>query len=151
MGGPCAKNGFAALSFLSSETTTNGSKDKEILSEKLKLHMRVTIVFVTQLSQVFVQDGAPCHRAKVTNSFLEDNKIELLKWPGNSQELNPRENLWTNVKNNGLEKITCCRVGKVDERSLDEKISHEYFQNPIDSMPKRMKVVIKVREGNIEG
>ena len=113
--------------------------------------MRVTIVFVTQLSQVFVQDGAPCHRAKVTNSFLENNKIELLKWPVDSQELNPRKNLWTNVKNNGLEKIRCCRVGKVDERSLDEKISQEYFQNPIDSMTKRMKVVIKDREGNIKG
>ena len=47
---------------------------------------------------VFMQDGAPCHTAKSIKTFLANESIELLDWPGNFPDLNPNENLWELVK-----------------------------------------------------
>jgi len=43
---------------------------------------------------IFQQDLAPCHCSKKVKKFLSDNNIAVLKWPGNSTDLNPIENLW---------------------------------------------------------
>jgi transposase len=37
----------------------------------------------------FLQDGAPCHKAK---------KVMVINWPGNSPDLNPIENAWNYIK-----------------------------------------------------
>ena len=46
-----------------------------------------------------MQDGAPCHRAKIATQFLKSKKIQILDWPGSNPDLNPIENLWTDLKN----------------------------------------------------
>ena len=61
--GAMSRNGVAALSFLPPGTTMNGRKYVQMLSEKLKLYLQV------HNCQIFMQDGAACHRSKVAKIF----------------------------------------------------------------------------------
>ena len=40
-----------------------------------------------------MQDNVPCHKAKIVLCFLEDEVIAVIKWPPQSPEMNPLENV----------------------------------------------------------
>ena len=90
--GAMSVNGTAALYFLPVGVTMNGSPYVNLLREKLQLHMAV------HQCSVFMHDGAPCHRFKVVQSFLDQPRINMLEWRGNSPDLNPIENLWSTME-----------------------------------------------------
>ena len=69
--GAMSKNVVAALSFLPQGTTMNEPKYMQMLSEKLELHLQV------HNCQIFMQDGAPCHRSKIAKNFLDSNNIDF--------------------------------------------------------------------------
>ena len=41
-----------------------------------------------------MQDNAPYHKAKTELSFLEKEGIAVMKWPPQSSDMNPLENVW---------------------------------------------------------
>ncbi len=100
----------------------------------------------------FQQDNAPCHKAQIISDwFLEhDNEFTLLKWPPQSPDLNPIEHLWDVV-----EREICIRDVQLtnllqlrdDIMSIWTKISEECFQHIVESMPRRMKAVLKAKGG----
>ena len=46
----------------------------------------------------YIPYHAPCHRSKVLQGFIDQQRINTLEWPGNSPELNSIENLWSIMK-----------------------------------------------------
>lgn len=50
------------------------------------------------VSLIYMQDNAPCHKADVVTQFFEDEGIEVLHWPAKSPDLNPIEIIWATIK-----------------------------------------------------
>ncbi len=87
----------------------------------------------------------------ISDWFLEHvSEFTLLKWPPQSPDLNPIEHLWDVVE---LE----IRIMDVQPANLQQlhdaimpiwtKISEECFQHLIESMPRRIKAVLKAKGG----
>ncbi len=90
-------------------------------------------------------------KRKSSRRFLEhDNDFNLLKWPAQSPDLNPIEHLWDVVER----EIRIMDVQPTNLQQLHDaimsiwtKISEECFQHLVESMPQRIKAVLKAKRG----
>uniref|UniRef100_A0A914DDE5 Tc1-like transposase DDE domain-containing protein n=1 Tax=Acrobeloides nanus TaxID=290746 RepID=A0A914DDE5_9BILA len=112
---------------------------------------------------VFMQDGAPSHKAEETQNLIRDNVPEFIKvdispqrdngeWPPNSPDLNVMDySIWSI-----LEAEACSK----SHQSIDalkkswtkawNNISQDVIDRAVDDFPKRLKKCIEADGGHFE-
>jgi len=97
-------------SFLSREWWKVTSISKFSNEDWFQICKRLFLVVRVFFNKIF--HLAPCHCSKKVKKFLSDNNIAVLKWPDNSPDLNPIENLWALIKKE-LQKSDCTTTSKL--------------------------------------
>ena len=135
--------GVGNLVFLPRNVSINKERYLELLWDNLEECYEKT------RATVFQQDGAPCHTAKDVIQWFDDCALDLIRdWPSNSPDLSPIENLWAIIKAKLRNKdTTTLEKLKVEIQKCWDEFSPEILQNLADSVPNRLKEVIK-RRGN---
>ena len=97
---------------------------------------------------IYQQDNAPCHRAAKVEDWFKNHHIPVLKWPSNSPDLNPIENLWYWLDHN-LGKLQIYNVDQLQDsvRSLLLSCPCELTANLVDSMPQHITDCLKTKGG----
>ena len=98
------------------------------------------------LRWVYMQDNDPKHTSRRVKSWFIENRVAVMDWPAQSPDLNPIENLWTDVK----EAVYIQKPNNQQElwqvvQNAWNNIPLERCQNLINPMPNRCKAVIKNR------
>lgn len=97
---------------------------------------------------IFMHDNDPKHKAKSVTEWIESRKFECMDWPPQSPDLNPLENLWSGLKRR-LNAYSAPPKGlnELWERVTEvwNSIDAETCKKLIESMPNRMKEVIKAK------
>ena len=97
---------------------------------------------------VLQQDNDPKHVSKKAKAWISEHNIEVLPWPSCSPDLNPIENVWSDVK-----KRVYARDSKPNNDDelwymvLEEwnNTSAAYITELYNSLPRRIKAVIKAK------
>jgi (2Fe-2S) ferredoxin len=94
----------------------------------------------------FQDDGAPCHRAKVVIRKCKELGIRQIPWPGQSPDCNVIENVWSVLKSKVREHNpkTLNQLKATIHQVWYNEITPEYCKRLINSMPTRLKSVIRV-------
>lgn len=134
--------GLGNLSFI--DGTVNAPKYQEIL----KQHLIPSVKRLVPPGRTFMfqQDNASCHTAKSTRTWFENKRITVLGWPANSPDLNVIEEVWHKMKQklrNSPQRTKESLKAKIEE--IWESFSVEECAQLVNSMPKRVKAVIKAK------
>ena len=130
------------------EGTMNGAKYISMLNSRLLPQIRN---WFEQQPCIFQQDSAaPCHTAKAVYAWFKTNKIKVLKWPGNSPDMNPIESMWNQLKDE------IHNVPITTKVQLIQRLIQVWFHSPkirkmcqdlIKGMPKRVEALKNAKGG----
>lgn len=142
--GCMAANGQGKFCFI--DTTMNAEHYCSILDNNL-------FQSADQLSMppdfIFQQDNDPKHTSKKAQDWFNENGVQVMKWPAMSPDLNPIEHLWYQ-----LEKLIGDRhytnKGQLKKAITESwpKLELAKIKKLVESMPSRLKAVIKAKGGS---
>lgn len=98
-----------------------------------------------------MHDNATPHVARVVNEYLNEVNIQRFQWPARSPDLNPIEHVWDILgrrirkREPAPETIPSLQIALLEEWN---NISQEKIANCVQSLPRRMRDVIRARGGN---
>lgn len=95
---------------------------------------------------IFQQDNDPKHNAKINKAYLRRKGITVMDWPAQSPDLNPIENLWSELDRR-LRKRVCHTENDLFDilKQGWESLDQDYLEKLVDSMPRRCKAVIDAK------
>jgi len=95
---------------------------------------------------IYQDDNAPQHRAQDVINLKDELGVKSLKWPPQSPDLNPIENLWGHMKRQLKRRNPNSREDLAEYiRDEWEKIPKSHCTNLIHSLSKRMRDVIEAK------
>lgn len=110
----------------------------------------------TQHKLQFMQDRSGPHRAGYTAKLLAKHNIAIFPWIASSPDLNPIENAWRILKQRLRKRFRRRGLRPRSQRELIqaaqeewEAIPQEMLDRLVDSMPERIKMVLKAKGGHI--
>lgn len=123
-----------------------GKMDRFMYAKILKSQMLPYAKHHMSAKWYFQPDNDPKHRSKHVSDLLNREKVKVLKWPSQSPDLNPIENLWEELKRR-VKTQNYSNKNVLFETLKNEwdKIPISRLQKLIDSMPERCKAVIKAK------
>ena len=96
---------------------------------------------------IFQQDNNPKHKAKKT--FFKSNKIKLFEWPPQSPDWNPIENLYVYLDENVNKTNVTDKISYYTAlQKAWNKVDPEYLKKLIESVPRRLKAILKAKSGH---
>ena len=125
----------------------------DVISEALP-HVIDDVPLADRHKLKFMQDNAPCHTAKKTKQWLQELKnvhgVDTIDWPPTSPDLNPIENIWEIVDQRLKNyQITTKQQLEAATTEIWRQIDIGTCQKLVESMPKRIKAVLKAKGANI--
>jgi hypothetical protein len=99
---------------------------------------------------LYQHNNAPCHNARSLREWFVDHKIPEIDWPAQSPDLNPIEHLWDELERRLRSRpqrpisLTALATALQDEWAA---IPPGMFRHLIESLPGRVRAVIKARGG----
>jgi hypothetical protein len=97
-----------------------------------------------------VEDGAPIHRAKVTQDYRQSQGIISVSHTAQSPDMNPIEHVWkelkTRINNRPVRPTTLEDLWKALQEEWT-KIDLDFINNLVDSMPNRVQAVLEAKGG----
>jgi transposase len=100
---------------------------------------------------VLQQDNTPAHVSWVTKQFFLTKRLQVLDWPPNSPDLNPIENAWSVLKDKVAVRLPKS-LQELEAIAAEEwgKLTKSFFENLIDSVPRRIEQVIARNGGKAD-